>query len=296
MNGTSRDSRIDPNRDPVVFERELAIGKSFPEEGGTPAPDPRVECIRFEIHTTRHLLGWPEGERQRLRGELDRLLGKAFPRMPGEDRLVFVRRFFVQPGPTACRMVFLVKNRMGGLIGTALLEQREVVWTGRTFEAVYLNLRAVTPEYQGSDIGQIIAEWVLSHLQPHLCMTTCTQSSSLHSWIRLPRKGLVKGFSVYPQVEDEAVESPVATLPAEDLSMTVSVFKQLFLSILDDNTDRLAQVLRNLTVLMARRNVHHGMYDFHPWVRRGRLDSIAEALGLTELDGVLVVFRRSEIP
>jgi hypothetical protein len=35
-------------------------------------------------------------------------------------------------------------------------------------------------------------------------------------------------------------------------------------------------------------------YDFHPWKKNGREDELAKMLGVTQNDGILVMFRKKD--
>jgi hypothetical protein len=277
-----------PSNEELSFEQELH--RLAP---GSVSDDlSSVEQVSFDLVSTDKILSWPPHHQAQLRTDLESLLQSAFPRMPGEDRQVFLGRFFKRVEGGSRRGVFLVRNRTGRLVGSSLFDRREVSWGEQSIKAVYVNLRAILPEYQSFSLGQTMAARVLMDFQPQICMTTCTQSSSLHSWIGLPSKGLVSGFEVYPQLARQGRQSLAVALPAADLPLVVSVFRDMYGHLVVDDQEAVAAAIRNLTASMVRRDVHHGMYDHDPWLRGGRRDPIALALELTGRDGVLVVFRK----
>ena len=252
----------------------------------------RAIDIAFEELTTDLIISWSQTEQESLRSNLSEILQQAFPIMPATDREEFLVRFFRKPSEGTSRKVILVKDKSGNLFAVSLFDHARVRYDDKLMEAVYLNLRAVVPDYQSLAIGQGIALRVLMNLQPDILMTTCTQSSSLHSWIRLQGTGLIEGFEVFPQIEQQGQRHLVVHLPYKELPLVVSLFEQMYFQIVNCDAERVAEAMGNLTVRMVRRDVHHGMYDFHPWERRGRMDPVAQALGLTEKDGVLVVFKK----
>lgn len=248
--------------------------------------------VVFEELTTEEIIGWPQKTKVLLESDLSRVIGEAFPRMPEEDCKEFLGRFFIVPGRGSSRKVLLVRDSRRQLAAVSLFDHTQIEFQGNSMEAIYLNLRAIVPSMQNLGIGRKIAARVLINLKPDILMTTCTQSSSLHSWISLPSKGMVKGFHVYPHVTKEENIDLVLPLPYPEIPLVVSAFEHMYLQILNSDRTRLTEAMNNLTVRMVRRNVHHGMYDFQPWEKEGRIDPVALALGLTERDGVLVVFRK----
>ena len=76
------------------------------------------------------------------------------------------------------------------------------------------------------------------------------------------------------------------------MDFAISIFKQLYLAVFEGKQERVDTAIRNLTVLLVRKNIHEKMYDFNPWEKNGREDKLAKALGATEKDGILVMFRK----
>ena len=246
----------------------------------------RREQLRFDVVTTDRLL---EGPDETLREAIEHLVGAAFPTMSEPDRSSYVNDFFTKPGHNLTRKGILFRTKDNGLVAVAIWDQGAIEYHRQTMETVYLISFMVQPEYQGFGLGQFIAAKVLTELAPDLLLVTCDQSASLYAWINLPGKGLVKDFEVYPRLLDH---KEIMFLPLTDIDLVVRAFRQIYLGVADGRAQSIDGAINNLTVRMVRKNLHRPMFDFDPWERNGRRDEIASALGLTDRDGVLVVFKK----
>lgn len=244
------------------------------------------EQVRFATITPRQLLTDPD---QSLRKQVRDLVFAAFPSMSEPDRNSYVNDFFASPGYNLTRKGILFRDPQGGLIAASIWDQGTIAYKRQAMTGVYLISFMILPAYQGFGLGQFIAAKVLTDLAPDVLLVTCDQSSSLYAWINLPEKGLVKNFEVYPRLSDQ---KEIELLPLMAIDFVIHAFRQIYLGVAEGHVLSLDCAIRNLTGQMVRRDLHEPMYDFAPWQKNGRQDRIANALGLTEKDGVLVVFRK----
>ncbi|MDD4393775.1 MAG: hypothetical protein PHQ97_13620 [Desulfobacterales bacterium] len=252
--------------------------------------DAPATTIRAEAMTTADILQWPDKAREKLKSELEELLVRVFEDMP-EEQKQFAAYYFKKPEKLFQRQVILFRDHCGKLVATTILDQGSVQYNFRTLQGIHMMVRAVLPEYQSSGIGKTIAAKMLMELQPDVLFTTCAQSSSLHSWIQLVQKGVVTGFEVYPRFEENGGAKQLVTVPFTDIDFAVTTFKQVYIGFADGQQDWIDNAIRNLTVLMTRKNIHMP-YVFHPWEKNGRKDELAAALGISRDDGMLVMFKK----
>lgn len=252
------------------------------------------EKIRGKVILTDQILRWPDEAQERLSGELENLFSQAFPRMSGEERQDWVRLFFCKPGGRYHRQAILFRNDSGDLVAASTFDCGEVEYGGNLLKGVYLIGTAILPAYQDFGLGQTVGARILTELQPDVLLTTCAQSSSLHSRISLPQKGLVTDFEVYPRLEQEGGTDVLKTVQPDQLDFVASVFKQLFLGVVEGSREDVTEAMQNLTPQMVRKNLYSDMFDFDPWEKNGREDKLAKALGVTDRDGVLVMFKKRD--
>jgi len=240
------------------------------------------------------ILRWPDEAQQRLSGELEYLFSQAFPKMSGKERQDWVRLFFSRPGKRYHRQAILFRDDSGELVAASTFDCGKADYGGNLLKAVYLITTAILPAYQNCGIGQTVGAKILTELQPNVLLTTCAQSSSLHSRVSLSQKGLVPGFEVYPRLEQEGGTDVLKTVQPDQLDFVTSVFKQLFLGVVGGSRKEVTKAVQNLTPDMVRKNLYSDMFDFDPWEKHGREDKLAKALGVTDRDGVLVMFKKKD--
>jgi len=262
------------------------------ESDNNQLPDKKkCELIKAEVVTTDQIISWTDNSQEKLRNELENLIPVVFSKMSEKDWRGFIDKFFKQRINKIQRQVILFRKEGNELIAASAFDFGEVEYEGRTVKAIYIILRAILDEYQGFGLGQFISSKILTELQPDILMVNCYQSSSLHSWVGLPKKELITGFDVYPRMEQTEGRDVLISLPFKDMDYIICVFKQMF----PYDEARREKIMKNFTILMARKNDHDGVYNFNPWEKNGRKDKIAEALGLTDKDGVLVTFKKKII-
>lgn len=270
------------------FEMCLPIAQAPVPEGTQMSARRRVKADAFTID---QILSWSDEARGELERELKNVISSAFPNMSEQECHYIAACYFRKPGRKLHRQAVLFRNETGNLIATALFDQGEVVYEGRDLKGIYNILRAALPEYQGSGLGQTIASKVLMELQPDVLLVTTYQSSSLHSWVGLSQKRVIPDFEVYPRLEQKNGKDVLVTLPYKELDFAISVFKQTFIGFIQSE-EELDKKVRNLTVHLIRKNAHEDVYDFHPWRKDGKDDKLAEALGVTDRDAIVVMFRK----
>ena len=250
------------------------------------------EKINAEVVTTEQILDWSDSAQKRLKTELELLISVAFPKMPEKDQNEFVEKFFRRLRGDFYRQAILFRNENSELIAATIFDCGNVEYEGRITKTTYFILRAILKEYQELGLGKFISSHILTQLQPDILMVTCYQSLSLHSWVGLPKKVGVSSFEVYPRLEQTNGKDVLITVPFKDIDFVMHIFKQMFPGVINYDQERIDKAIRNLTVLMTRKNDHEEVYDFNPWEKHGRKDKLAEALGLTYKDGVVVMFKK----
>jgi hypothetical protein len=249
---------------------------------------PGVENIRFDVTTAAEIITRPGEEQQRLRQELERLFRNAFPRMSDTELLDWIEDYFRLPAGGFQRHAFLLWKESSQLAVATLFEEGEVVCRDGLGRGIYIIGRAVSPEHHNSGAGQRIATRILAQFKPDILMTTCTQSGSLYSWNSVARRRFSKEYGVLPRLESGIL----MTFPLENLGFAVSVFRQLYCSVVSSNPDLVSRALGGLTVLLVRKGMYEERYDFSPWEKAGRSDPLAKALNVGDGDGILLVILR----
>jgi hypothetical protein len=250
------------------------------------------ERIQAEVVTTEQILVWADDLQKRLKTELERLISVAFPKMPKKDQNELVEKFFRRLKGDFQRQAILFRNENSELIAATVFDCGNVEYEGRIIKTTYFILRAILKEYQELGLGKFISSHILTQLQPDILVVTCYQSPSLHSWVGLTKKGGVSGFEVYPRLEQIDDKDVSVTVPFKDIDLVIHIFKEMFPGVINYDQERIDKAIRNLTVLMTRKNDHEEVYDFNPWEKNGRKDKLAEALGVTDKDGVVVMFKK----
>jgi hypothetical protein len=248
------------------------------------------KSIRTENPTTERILKWPDSVQKALSRDLLNLLRVALPKMPIDECEVWVSDFFKQPGGSFQRHAILIRDMEHRLIGTSIFDCGPIMYEEKVFKGIYMISSAVLPRYQAGGIGKSIGIFVLNTFNPDVLFSACTQSQMLHSRVRLCQKGLVTGYDVYPRLEQKNERDVLITLPYQKLDCVISVFKQIYLGVVDGVEARVNETMNNLTVHLVRKNMTQSRFDFDPWFKDEREDKLARMLDLTGKDGVLVTF------
>lgn len=243
-----------------------------------------------EVVTVGRILGCSQSQQQALESELAQVFESGFPAK--EDWAYFVWLCFHEPTPVFQRQVILLRNADRQLVATTIFDQCELCYAGQNIQAIYLIVSVVLPEYQGNGLAQFNAARILQDLRPDVLMTSCVQSAALHPHIGLLQSYSLPGFEVFPHLDRTGAQDTIVTFPSQELDFAIQVFRTVYAGFVHGNQERIERAIRNLTVLLARKNVNV-TYLFHPWKKGERQDPVATALGLDERDGVLVVFRKT---
>ncbi len=251
-------------------------------------------AIRTELLMTDQILLQTGAEKKQSRADIEELYFRAFPALPEHKRKIYIDDYFVPGCGSFRRQAIFFRNETGGLIAANICNCGEFAHDGRIINGIYLISSAVLPEYQNYGIGKYIGVKLLE-LQPDVLFTTSTQSSALHSRVRLVEKGLVSGYDVYPRLVKKNGGEILVTVPYKDLDFAINAFRQTYLGLVDGDWEKVHEAVRNLTVLMVRKNLQEEMPD-NPWEKNGREDRLAKALGLSPKDAVLVMFKKNAAP
>ncbi len=255
----------------------------LPKQGGQ---------IKAKVVTTEQILSWTDESQKKLKTELEYLISVAFPKLSEKDQNEFVQKFFRQLKGDFHRQAILFRNEKNELIAVTVFDSGEIEYEKKIIKTIYSILRVISKEYQTSGLAQFIGVKVLMELQPDILMLTAYQSAALHAYLRLHEKGAITGFEVYPRLEHRDGKDVLITVPFKDLDLVMHIFRQMFPGVINYDQERIDKAIRNLTVLMTRKNDHEEVYDFNPWEKHGRKDKLAKALGLTYKDGAVVMFKK----
>lgn len=254
-----------------------------------PYPDRNMSDISIESFVTDQLIRLYDKEQLPLKLDIKRLYQAGFPNMPETELSWFISDFFKPGVEHYQRKGFFFRDQTGQLAAAVIFSLIQIPSAHKPMTGLYLISRAVAPLYQGFGLGKIIAKTVLTQVKPDIFFTTCTQSSSLHSWLRLIQTGTISAYEAFPRLEMVNGQDMLITVSERDMDVVVTAFRQCYLTIVDGDTAQTQAALENLTRLMVRKNMYVQRYDFDPWHKHGRVDKLAQALGVTNKDGVLLV-------
>ena len=202
----------------------------------------------------------------------------------------WVGDYFTAPAWGLQRYALLLADEADQLTATTLFDCGRLEGTGKVLQGVYIVDRAVAPAYQDCGLGRSMAAEILVQLRPDVLMTTCTQSASLHSWIRVVRQAFAGTFEVFPHWEEEALQP----LPTALFDFAVRAFRRLYLGVARGAPEQVDRAVAGLSPLLVRKGVYGERYDTLPWEKGGRKDALAQALGAGVGDGVLLVVLRKD--
>ena len=87
----------------------------------------------------------------------------------------------------------------------------------------------------------------------------------------------------------------LVNVPQSDRDFIINSFRHLYTGVVQGELTAVDMAVDNLTPKMVRKSIYQDMYDFDPWKKRGRRDSLADLLGLGPNDGVLVTCRKKTV-
>ncbi len=249
--------------------------------------------LKGETFTTEELLNQSSRFVCSLKESLEEMISVVFPRMPPEERVRYAHLYFQTPGEDFHRRAVFLRDSDGKVVATALFDYGWVNYSNAKYSSIYSILRSVTPEYQGCGIGQAMSAGILNDIQPDVLFANTYQSDSLHAWGDLVKKRRVTSYNVYPALEMIDGEEILVTVPFSDLEFVVRAFEQIYAQMVS-HPSVVQRELRNMTLFMVRKDNHGAVFDFDPWFKDGRKDKLADALGATDRDGVMLVFLRKD--
>ena len=252
--------------------------------------------MRVEVFTTDQILGLPDDSRHKLRMELEKLIRNAFPRVSEDGLFDRTRDYLTSPGRSFQRYAIFLRNESGILIGATVFDYGDIEYHGISFKGIYILGYVIAAEYQGIGLGQSMAGKIFTDWEPSLLLVTCGQSTSLNSLLRLVEKGSITGYDVYPYLAPE--DGRPVTVSSHLSDFLISAFEQLLLQVVEGNRERVKKAIENLTVDMIRKNLYKekDRYEYDPWKKDGREDKLANALGITDKDGILLMFLKTKVP
>lgn len=278
------------------FDVEVEVPSQRSSSSVKPPPDASPkERIRAEVLTTPTIISWPAEQQHQLRVELASLMHSGFPKMAIDESQDLVEHYFRRPWQTLQRYAMLLRNNTHRLIGSYLFDYGEVDYQGKLLSGCYVILNLLVPEYQGLGLGKMMAAKIVFETQPGVLLITCYQSSILHAYVDLLSKQTMTAYDVYPRLETQDGKDRLFTVPYPELDFAIQMFKILFWGVVTGDEEKIANALNNLTIHLVRKDNHAEVYNFHPWQRAGRGDRLAQALGATERDAIVVMFRRKTV-
>ena len=250
------------------------------------------ESLIISEYNTGQIHNWSGREQNRLKGEIDALLEVVYPKMPDDERKLWRFGFFKQHAGDAERYVLTIRNATGELVGVVLYDLGPVCIEGNRLVCIYLISITLLPPYQGHGMGKAIVKTILEKSSPNIFLSSCTQSDMLHCCVSIVRKGLVSGYDVFPYLNAIGSDSALKTVSRKQLSFAKEVFRQVYLNLTDGDTAVVDSALANLTDKLVRINMFGSRFAFDPWAKDGRKDLLAQALGLKNGNGILVILTK----
>lgn len=250
------------------------------------------EPLIISEYNTNQIHNWSGREQNKLKAEIDVLLETVYPRMPDKERNIWSCGFFKQHAGAAERCVLTIRDSMNALIGTALYDSGPVCFEDNRLVCIYLISITLLPPYQGHGMGKAIVKTILEKSSPNIFLSSCTQSDMLHCCVSIVRKGLVSGYDVFPYLDAIGSDSALKTVSRKQLSFAKEVFRQVYLNLTDGDTAAVDSALANLTDKLVRINMFGSRFAFDPWAKDGREDFLAQALGLKNGNGILVMLTK----
>ncbi|MBU0973639.1 MAG: hypothetical protein KKC20_23570 [Proteobacteria bacterium] len=261
--------------------------KSFHQLLPLPAQDPKR--LFFESMTTEQIAAFPREKQKALEQDLTFFFPTLFA--DKHDWEYMVRHFFYIPKGNTLRQAIFVRNEQEQLIALCAFDHGVFQIEEKETSLIYIHIRAVAPGFQTHGLGRIFSEKILHLLSPDILMTTCVQLASLYSWIKTQDADIQNAYEFFPRVETVAHTRKTIPLPQKDLDFTLKCFKRIYASHVKENQRRLDDVINNLTVHLVRKEVNT-YFNFLKWNENNKKSTLAQDLGITEKDAVLLVIRK----
>ena len=103
---------------------------------------------------------------------------------------------------------------------------------------------------------------------------------------------MVSGYDVLPYLDAIGGDSALVTVSRQQLSFAREAFRQIYLCLTDGDTAAVDNALANLSNTLVRMNMFASRFAFDPWAKDGKEDALAQALGLENGDGILVMITK----
>ncbi len=250
------------------------------------------ETLIISEYNTGQIHHWSAHEQNEFKEEIGALLEVTYPKMPDDERNIWSPGFFKQHDREVERYVLTLRNPTNELIGVALYDIGPLCIESNRLDSVYLISITILPSYQGHGIGQAIGKKILEESAPDILLSSCTQSGMLHCCVSIVRKGLVSGYDVFPYMNKIGNDSALVTVSRRKLPFAKEAFRQIYLNLTDGDDTKVDSALANLSDTLVRKNMFVSRFAFDPWAKDGRKDFLAQALGLNNGDGILVMLTK----
>lgn len=258
----------------------------------SPSPMGGTETFFFESLTTDQITSLPEKKQQQLRADLCLFFPAVFT--DKKDWEYMVRHFFYHPRDRVLRQTIFVRDKNKNIIALCAFDHGIFMVENKELSLIYIHIRAIGPQFQTYGMGRIFSEKILHALKPDILMTTCVQLASLNSWIKIKSPEIQKEYTYYPRIEILSGEEKTIHLPYNEINFILKCFKLIYKSHVKENQDKLDKVVNNITVHLVRKGVST-CFDYPKWTEKGHKSRIAEDLGVTEEDSVLLVIKKKSI-
>jgi len=270
-----------------MIQNHPEILNSFTLQG--PLTPEIIKNLFFECTTTKEIASFSQKKQSELTRELTLFFSKIFKNK--NDWEYMVRHFFYIPRDNTVRQAIFVRNRRKNLIALAAFDNGTFSIEGKKTKIIYIHIRAVLPEFHGYGIGRVFSEKILNALKPDMLLTTCVQLSSFYSWTKINDPELLKKYTFLPRVEEKNCCEQTVSLPHKDLDFTMKCFRKIYKNHVKESKKRLEQVINNITIHMVRKGVDT-FFNYNKWDNNGKRSKIAEDLGITEQDALLLVVKK----
>ncbi|HIJ54496.1 MAG TPA: GNAT family N-acetyltransferase [Deltaproteobacteria bacterium] len=250
------------------------------------------EPLIVSEYNTDQIHNWSNREQNNLKREIKVLLEVVYPKMPDDELKIWSCGFFKQHDGDAERRVLTIRNSTSALIGAALYDIGTVCIESNRWVNVYLISITILPPYQGHGIGKAIVKTILDESSPNIFLSSCTQSDMLHCCISIVRKRLVTGYDVFPYLNVIGSDCALVTASRQKVPFAKEAFRQIYLNLTGGDMAEVESALANLTDTLVRKNMFVSRFAFDPWAKDGRRDFLAQALGLKNGDGILVILTK----
>lgn len=251
-----------------------------------------LKSLFFESLTTCQITSCSRDKQHQLRDEISLFFSAIFA--DKKDWEYMVRHFFYHPEGNTIRQAIFVRDKKGTLIALCAFDHGIFMVDSREISLIYIHIRAILPGFQAYGMGRIFSEKILHTLKPDILMTTCVQIASLHSWIKTKSPEIRKEYDFFPRVEIASGMEKTVSLPYDQIDFILRCFKLIYKSHVKENQTELKNVVNNITVHLVRKGVT-ACFDYLKWSENGQKSKIAEDLGVTEKDSVLLVIKKKSI-